>query len=287
MMKEPPFTLSQCKVAIFGLGLMGGSLALALRGHCSYIIGIDTDPLAGQLAREMKAVDDAGSSASLAIEADLIILAVPVMAIIDLLQKMDLLFSKPAVILDIGSTKQQITQAMLTLPERFDPIGGHPMCGKEYPSIRYAEAALFQDAPFALTPLPRTSARARHLAAELVEVIGAHALWLDPELHDQWVAYTSHLPYLVANALAEAVPLQSAGMVGTGFRSTTRLAGGFTPMMLDVLLTNRDNVLMAMQDFQIQMEHFIIALKNNDHSALLEQLQNATLHRNLLLNQSH
>jgi len=282
-MKEPPFHLSECRIAIFGLGLMGGSLGLALRGHCSYILGIDTDDLANQLAIEMEAVDEVVPCLSSTDEVDFIILAVPVLTIIDLINNFDTLYSKPAIILDLGSTKTQISKAMNILPERFDPIGGHPMCGKEYPSIRYAEANLYQNAPFALTPLARTTDRARHISTQLVDVIGAHTLWLDPEIHDLWVAYTSHLPYIIANTLTQVVPIESSGMIGSGFRSTTRLAGGFAPMMLDVLITNKENILMALQDMKDQLDSFSLGIKGEDTSTLFHFLQKAAQKRNLLL----
>jgi prephenate dehydrogenase len=285
-MKEPPCKLHECKIVIFGLGLMGGSLALALRGRCRSVIGIDPDPVARQIAREMGAVDEAFQLPPDACEVDLIILAAPVLTIINLLQDLKNFFSSPSVILDLGSTKRQIITAMQTLEERFDPIGGHPMCGKEMPSIRYAESSLYQKAPFALVPLERTSERARNLASELVEQVGAHSIWMDANVHDLWVAYTSHLPYLVANALAGSISVDYVGMVGSGFRSTTRLAGSFNPMMLDVLLTNRDHLLKACGDFQLQLDRLKASLLGNDVSALEDILLYSAQQRRKLTNPS-
>jgi len=175
-------------------------------------------------------------------------------------------------VLDLGSTKRQVVAAMQALPERFDPIGGHPMCGKEKASLNYAEARLYQKAPFALTPLPRTTPAARALAGQLAEAIGARPLWLDADTHDHWVAATSHLPYLVANALAAATPLDALSMAGPGLRSTTRLAGSSLQMMSDILGTNQDFVLGRLAQFRQALDQLEAALVEGDESGLVESL---------------
>jgi prephenate dehydrogenase len=162
-MKEPAFTrsdlLSSTRVAIMGLGLMGGSLALALRGRCAELLGIDPDPDALALALELGAADRVSANpAELLPEADVIILAAPVLAILSLLQALPDLHPGSPIVLDLGSTKREIVQAMEALPVRFDPLGAHPMCGKETNTLRSAEASLFAGRPFAFTPLARTSA---------------------------------------------------------------------------------------------------------------------------------
>lgn len=249
-MDESDF-IGNSRIAICGLGLTGGSLAMALRGRCAALLGIDPDPETLTLARRLDLVDQASPDpAALLPQADLILLAAPVRAIIELLRQLPRLHSGSAVVLDVGSTKRAILAAMETLPARFDPIGGHPMCGKELPSLAHAEAAMFQGAVFALVPLPRTSSRARALAEQLVQIIGSHPIWLDAATHDRWTAATSHLPYLLANALAAATPVEAAPLVGPGFRSTTRLAKSSVPMMLDILATNSDYILEALQQYK-------------------------------------
>ena len=152
--------LSSSHIAIFGLGLMGGSLALALRDHCASVVGIDRDPAAVALARQKKAVDTASLEPTAFLSrCDLVILAVPVLAIIETLEKLPAWHKGNPVVMDLGSTKVQVVNAMEQLPARFDPIGGHPMCGKEKLSLENADPLLYYNAPFALTPLPRTPAR--------------------------------------------------------------------------------------------------------------------------------
>lgn len=149
------------------------------------------------------------------------------------------------------------------------------MCGKEKTSLINADPRLYQGAVFALVPLPRTSRRARSLALELVTALGSQPLWLDPIEHDRWVAATSHLPYLLANALTLAVPGAALPLVGPGFISTSRLAGSYTPMMLDVLQTNRQNILEVLHEFRVRLDEFELCLEHGDFEKLRALLQNS------------
>ncbi len=261
---DTPGFFATARVAIVGLGLMGGSLALALRGRCAALLGVDPDPRVTALALEQGMVDQAAQDPqALLPQADLVILAAPVRAILDLLAQLPLLHPGAPVVLDVGSTKRQVVAAMQALPERFDPLGGHPMCGKEHASIRYAEAGLYHQAPFALVRLERTTPHACALAEHLVAAVGARSLWLDAETHDRWVAATSHLPYLVANALAAATPLEARPLAGPGLRSTTRLAGSSLSMMGDILSTNQDQVLAALGCFRQALDEIEQALNSS------------------------
>ena len=128
---EDGFQLQDSRIVIIGLGLMGGSLALALKGKCVALYGIDSNPATLELALAKQIVDQADTDPSkLLPQADLVILATPVLAIIDFIQKLPSLLQKPCIVLDLGSTKKDIVQAMSVLPDYFDPLGGHPICGK-------------------------------------------------------------------------------------------------------------------------------------------------------------
>lgn len=276
-MDDPDFfeapRLKESVVAILGLGLMGGSLGLALRGKCAARIGVDPDPQAVELARARRVVDQASTSPQeLLAQADVVVLAAPVGAILTLLGALPTLHPGSAVVLDLGSTKGEILRRMDALPARFDPLGGHPMCGKEKSSLLYAEADLYRGAPFALTALERTSLRARSLAEQLVRAVGARPLWIDAATHDRWVAATSHVPYLVANALAAATPLEAKPLVGPGLRSATRLAPASLTMMMDILATNQGNVLAALRRFRLALDALEHSLSVGDLDVLRAQL---------------
>jgi prephenate dehydrogenase len=269
-----PDAFMDARVAILGLGLIGGSLALALRGKCTGLVGADSNPQVVTLAEASGVVDQASTDPKVVLpQADLIVLAAPVGAILELLEKLADWHPGPAVVLDVGSSKSQIVAAMQTLPQRFDPLGGHPMCGKESASLANAEAGLFQGASFALTPLLRTSLQARSLAEQMVRTIGANPLWLDAELHDRWVAATSHVPYLVANALAYGLPDGSQSLVGPGLRSTTRLAVTPLSMMLDVLKTNRVNTVEALHRLSEHLDEIALQLEAEDWELLQSLLE--------------
>ena len=259
-MNEPGFTdgsinLRQSRIAIMGLGLMGGSLAMALNGKVGEIIGIDPDPLALQLAEEKRVCNHLVTHpGNLLQTADLLILAMPVRKIIQVLAELPGLHPGNPVVMDLGSTKVDIVNAMNCLPARFDPLGAHPMCGKEKSTLAAADANLFKGSPFIFTRLERSTNRACTLAEQLAEAVQSKPLWLDAETHDRWVASTSHLPYLAACALAAATPIEASVLASSGYASTTRVSTTSPDMMLDVLITNRINVLAGLNAFRQHLD---------------------------------
>jgi len=273
---EDDFSLSQAKIAIVGLGLMGGSLALALKGKCAALYGVDPDRATRELAISQNIVDlvDADPASILPL-ADVVVLAAPVPAIIDLLERLPDLMPNPCVVMDLGSTKAAIIAEMAVLPVRFDPIGGHPICGKERLSLENADRTLYYAAPFLLTPLPRTTARARAASDQIIAAIGARAEILSAEDHDRILACTSHLPFLLSSALALATPPDVAPFIGPGFRSASRLAGTPGSMMLGVVLSNRKNLLIALERLQDELALFTASIAENDAEALMVSLSAA------------
>jgi prephenate dehydrogenase len=275
-MSQPDFNLAESKIAIIGLGLMGGSMALGLRGKCAALYGIDPHLPTLELALSQHIVDYADSDpASLLPEADLVILSAPVPAILTLLEKLPTYTPNPCIVMDLGSTKRLVIEAMAKLPERFDPIGGHPICGKEKLSLANAERTLYYAAPFLLTPLERTSFRALSAANQIIEALGAKGKTLDAVEHDRILASTSHLPFLISSALSLATPQDVAPFVGPGFKSTSRLAGTSSSMMLGVLQSNRENVLHALHDIQSQLSELEAALSSEDFVKLETLLNEA------------
>lgn len=278
---EDGFRLQDSKIAIVGLGLMGGSLAMALREKCVALYGIDSDPATLELALAKKIVDQAEADParfSVLPQADLVILATPVTAIMSFIEKLPSLTNNPCILLDLGSTKKNIVEAMSTLPERFDPIGGHPICGKEKLGLENAEGELYQNAPFVLTSLERTTPRARNAAWQIISAIGARLIEMTAKDHDRALAFTSHLPFLISSALIQSIPNELSGLIGTGFRSTSRLAGTPSQMMMGVLQSNRDNILLALRKFQEQLSSIESTLSAKDDSSLGNILNSAQSH---------
>jgi len=273
-MDEDGFFIEQ-SICIVGLGLMGGSLALALRGYCNHIIGIDPDPSTLALACEKDVVDFATDILAEALsQADLVILAAPVRTNIALLEKIPQIHPDPLAIMDLSSTKSEIVTAMNQLPDGFAALGGHPMCGKEKAGLAHADAKLFWDSTFTLTETERTTPDLRKMADKIIAIIGAQALWIDAETHDHWTAATSHMPYLLSAALATSTPSEVAPLIGPGFHSVSRLAGSEITMMMDILSTNRAPVLDALMRYRIALDDIEMALQTSSESLRL-QLENA------------
>ena len=289
-MKEPPFALHEAAVAIVGLGLMGGSLALALRTKdaCRKIIGITRSATTCRAALERGSVDVAGTELALASEADVIILATPVRTILNQIPQVGQIAREGAIVLDLGSTKRAIVQAMEALPPYVEPIGGHPMCGKETFGFDAAEAGLYRNATFVLAPLARTSASTLALAESLARAIDARPFVLDAKRHDQIVALTSHLPFALASTLMTTVGEMAHadalvyGLAASGLRDTTRLAAGDTTMMLDILMTNRENVSRAVRLCAHHLNQLADRIAAGDELELRSLLQSAAARRRTL-----
>ena len=281
-MADPDF-FANTRIAIVGLGLMGGSLALGMRGRCQTLLAVDPDTTTHHMALESKVVDRISDNpAEILPQADMIILAAPVGVILKYIPRLPDLTPESAVVLDIGSTKAQICHALNELPPRFEPIGGHPMCGKAIGGLAHADEKLFRDAPFAFTPLPRTTERARETADQLAYTLGAHPLWVGPKTHDSWVAATSHLPHFLATALVLSTDTEASHLVGPGFRSTSRLAGSPSSVILPIMESNRSQILEALTRFRSHLDDLEDCLARGDYDALKIKLDLGADHKELL-----
>jgi prephenate dehydrogenase len=266
------------QITIIGTGLIGGSLGLALKraGFRGRIVGCDRAEVLAR-ARELGAVD-AGEVATEAavLGSDVIVLATPVLAILDLMAKLAPVMPEDSLLTDTGSTKLEIVRQAERVfggaaASRFLP--GHPMAGKERGGIDEADEGLFAGATWVLTPAGGTQAmvspeftRGRHGEwIELLESIGARIVVLEPERHDRMCAYTSHLPQMVSTALASAVvdatnnDAAISALAGGGIRGMVRLAAGDYSMWRDIALTNTKNL----QDALLQLEQKLAHIREN------------------------
>jgi prephenate dehydrogenase len=252
--------LADAQVTIVGLGLMGGSLADALRGQCRAVVGVARRAATVEAALADELVDWATTDMAEGVrEADVVVLSTPVRVIIQQLGEIGPLVPPGCLVMDLGSTKARIVAEMARLPEHVQPLGAHPMCGKEISGLEAADPSLYRDRTFILTPLPRTSEAALALGRALAEAVGAHVLLLEPERQDFIVATVSHLPYLLACALVATADATTSAdpaaweVFAGGFRDTSRVAGSDVAMMMDILLTNRDEVLKALATYQAKL----------------------------------
>ena len=282
--------LLQKRVCIVGLGLMGGSLALALRGKVGVasLTAVDTHSATRQQALQQNLVDSVTADFALAVrDTDLIIFATPVRTILHLLKQLPALRPDGCLVMDLGSTKAGICAAMSELPAQFAAIGGHPMCGKETAGLVAAVADLYEGQTFILCENDRTTPEIEAIAQEIITAIGAKLLWLLPDEHDRLVAAVSHLPYLVAATLLHtAVSLKDERVwpvSASGFRDTSRLAGSDPYMMRDILLTNKTAVLAQITHYQDHLQEVKELLQTADETALAAWLQEKQAERQMYL----
>jgi len=269
------------QITICGVGLIGGSLGLALKkaGFKGRIVGHGR-PVTMEKAVARGAIDSGTSVLAEAVaEADMVYLSTPILNILELMEKLPALVRPDAFITDAGSTKAVICEkGMALFPGRPGFVGGHPMAGKETTGVDSADADLFQEARYALTPYSR-----HHLDPPVVrefvgwlDRIGARVMILDAEVHDEIVTWTSHLPQLVSTALAVAVMEnlrvpEDLELSAGGLRDASRLADSSYRVWRDICLTNVENLEQALTAFTQTLEHLRDSLKSRELEHLFDK----------------
>src|SRR5215470_17265077 len=224
------------KIGIVGLGLIGGSIALAARQlwPSSLVIAVDHKDVL-ETAMRLHAIDVAADDLIVLAEADLVILAAPVRQNIALLAELDEYVRTPAVVTDVGSTKREMAAAARDLPERFTFVGGHPLAGAARGGLEHARPDLFKGRPWLLTG-------AHDKLRAFIEALGAIPRTTTADAHDRLVAFLSHLPQVAASALmqvvGEAVGEDGLTLAGRGLIDTTRLASSPAEIWRDIANTN-------------------------------------------------
>jgi prephenate dehydrogenase len=246
------------RVAIVGLGLVGGSIGLALRNvkAAQQVTGYDLGKGVTDHARKIGAIDQACATLVDAVRgAELVILATPIGAMRSLLQDIAGVASPGTVVTDVASTKVQvISWAEEYLPTSVSFVGGHPLVGREVSDVGSASIALFQNCMYCLTPTRRTSSNALHKVTQLIDVLGARVLFLEPAEHDGQVACVSHLPIVVSTVLMKTVAespawADAAMLSGKDLRDLTRLASGSPEVYRDICLANSDALSRYLSDY--------------------------------------
>jgi len=265
-------------VAIIGVGLIGGSLALAGRscGAFSRITGIEADRISARKAERLQVVDVGTTELSKTTEADLVIIATPVGAIVPLVTKILPHLKPGTIITDVGSVKADIVHAIDALPlGKIHFVGGHPIAGTEHSGVEAAFDNLFSGKKCVLTPTERTSPEALTRIKRLWETLGAHTVCMDPAVHDSVFAAVSHLPHYIAFSLVRCL----AGMAqeeehhlfhfsAGGLKDFTRIAGSDPRMWTDIAFMNRDNILRCIETFQQELNLLKQLIKNQDITGL-------------------
>jgi prephenate dehydrogenase len=247
------------KVAVLGVGLIGGSIGLAAREHVegAEVVGFGRDPERLRLARERGAIDRAAGSVEEAVEgAELCFACAPVGALPELVRAALDASGEDTLVSDVGSTKHDLVTR--TPDPRF--VGGHPIAGAETAGVEHARADLFQNAVWYLTPHEQSGGLLYERLHRFVVEVGARPVAVDAETHDRLVAVFSHLPHVLANVLASqaAARLSEHGealrQVGPSFRDMTRVAGANTAMWSDIYRSNRAAIAEEIRGFRRELD---------------------------------
>ena len=268
------------RLCIIGVGLIGGSLALALReaGYVKHITGCGRSQANLDVALKLNIIDSATTDPAKAVEgADVVLLAVPVGHVGELCKTIRPHLEKNAVLTDVGSVKtdvvQQVEEAFGEIPENFVP--GHPIAGTERSGAEAAFADLYRNRKVLLTPLTQTSTSAVKQIQEMWEAAGAEVEQMSVRHHDEILAASSHLPHMLAFGLVDSLARQKDyeeifRYAAGGFRDFTRIASSDPVMWRDICIHNRSAILKAMDQYQTDLDVLRQAIDSGDEKALLE-----------------
>jgi len=251
-------------LTIVGVGLIGGSIGLAAkkRGVAMRVVGVGRDAGKLEQARQLGAIDEGSLELADAVgDADLVVFCTPVNRIADEVKEAALHCKPGAIFTDAGSTKREIAVA-LGAEARF--VGGHPLAGSEKKGVEHAHADLFVDRWTVLTPTEAMPNDTVHRVAAFWKALGARVQFLSPEEHDRALALTSHLPHLLAAALAGILPDDWRDLTASGFRDTTRVAGGDPEVWTPIFQHNQAAVLSALDQLEGRLDEFRHALSSAD-----------------------
>jgi prephenate dehydrogenase len=264
-------------VTIVGVGLLGGSIGMALRERqlAQNVVGVGRRTSSLEQALANGSVDSVTTDVAEGVaEADLVIICTPVELIVPHVREIAAAAPEGVLLTDVGSIKAGICQQLSTgLPSGAKIIRSHPLAGSEKSGPEHARADLLVDRVVVITPTDNANHSAVEQIRTLWQALGATCVSMSPTEHDAAVAMTSHLPHLLAAALAGATPAEMGPLVATGWRDTTRIAAGDAQLWRQILMGNRSHTLKAVEKFEKVLSSFKEALTAGDHAQLLSLLE--------------
>ncbi|NQT91071.1 MAG: prephenate dehydrogenase [Candidatus Omnitrophica bacterium] len=274
------------KIAIVGVGLIGGSIGMAARkkGLAREVVGIGRRKSSVRKAILKKAIDTGSLSVERGIQgADLIIIATPVDKVLTKIIEAACYAQKDAIIIDVNSTKEKVLKhADMIMPEGVSFVGTHPMAGSERSGILIANAGLFKDTICIITPTADTDKPALKKVKAFWRRLGAEVVIFSPAAHDMVVSNISHLPHLLSYALCNTASPKDIKMAGPGFKDTTRIAKSDPRMWSEIFIQNRDSLLRSIEAFEKNLKGLKAAVKSKNAKALLKRLNQAKVKRESL-----
>ena len=270
------------RITIIGTGLIGGSLAIALRekGMATSIAGVEADPIHAKKALDLKLVDQICSLADGVTGADLVVVAIPVNAGEKILPSvLDLVTTQ--VVMDVGSTKLPICQVIAAHPKRSRFVATHPMWGTEFSGPTAAVQGAFAEKAVVICDKEKSATDALELVESVYRTIGMHLLYMQAEAHDLHAAYVSHISHITSFALANTVLEKEKEedaifeMASAGFESTVRLAKSNAAMWVPIFMQNRENVLDVLNEHISHLRKFKSCLEKENYQYLQELIEHA------------
>jgi prephenate dehydrogenase len=268
------------RVTIIGVGLIGGSLALAIKaqGMAREVWGVERDLGVLKKAQSLRVIDRGETNLSLSVpDSDLVVIATPVGQALKVAIEVLPLMKAGCILTDVGSVKRDLVEGLAgKVPDDRHFVGGHPIAGTERSGVEAAFAALFEGANCILTPTPEASAYATEKLKKLWEGIGSKVIFMEPGHHDEVFAAVSHLPHMVAYSLVKTVADIDGGQgelflfTGGGFRDFTRIASSHPEMWRDICLFNQDQILKALAHYRSSLEVLEQAIKARNGEQLYQ-----------------
>jgi len=264
------------KIAIVGVGLIGGSLGKAAKKRhlAKEVIGIGRRRSSIDKARRTGAIDKGTLNLRNGVKgADLVIIATPVGRVMEKIRESGALMKRGAIIIDVNSAKDPVVRyANKVVPQDINFVGCHPMAGMENTGVLYADDKLFEGTICIITPTRNTKDAALKRVRRFWMKLGAKVVLLTAKEHDSIVARISHLPHILAYSLCDAVPSRDMGMCGTGFKDTTRIAKSDPVMWEEIFLQNRACLLSAIAIFQRSLRSLSSDIRKNKKRRLINRL---------------
>ena len=277
------------KVTLVGVGLLGGSLGMALRKRrlAASVVGFVRREASIAECESAGAVDKATLDLATAVKgAEIVVLCTPIAQMRSLVKQMLPALKRGAVVTDVGSVKGSVVRDVESLLAKAGAhfVGSHPMAGAERMGVSAARADLFNGAVCVVTPTAKSRPAAVSKVGQLWQAMGGRLLRLTPQAHDKFVSRSSHLPHVVAALLANQIlcprqPKEQAMLCANGFRDTTRIAASSPEMWRDIALANRANLLQALDDFTAALQEFRKDLKGKDEAAVSSFFEQAKQRR--------
>jgi len=270
------------KIAVIGIGLIGGSIALIAKNKklAGQIVGISRHKKNLQLAVKRNVIDEGSQELDIIKGADLVIFATPVNIILNLAPLVSKIIGKDCIISDVGSTKGEIVMKLEKIFTHY--VGAHPLAGSEKQSVVNASSDMFVNSLCIFTPTKKTDPRDLRKMKKMWNFLGARVTCLPVQAHDKIMSYVSHLPHVVAYSLIECIPKNFFELAPNSLRDTTRIAASDSNLWADIFLSNSKNMINSIGSFQRSLGKIKSALSRKDREKLIGILNHSISKRSFL-----